>query len=357
MTESLSIAVIGPFPPPVHGASLATEYIAAHLVSEGKHVTRIDLASPSLDRALWARLGRVPRLMRGMAALARLMSSKRPVVYLSVAGGLGQITDVVFAAFARLAKRPLILHHHSYAYLNEKRFLSNVLLRISGPDARHIVLCPAMIDELTKYGVAKDRVRVLSNIFAIGQIQDSAHPAKVEVKTLGFLSNISEAKGIFRFLETVARVNTHTRISAVVAGPFEDSRVERQVRQILATMPEVEYVGAVSGVRKGKFFADVDVLLFPTTYVNEAEPLTIHEAMANGVPVIAAARGCISSLIPSGAGKVVTIADSFVEEAANLVLCWLESPTSYRAASASARQTFEARKRLSSNVVDIVCGV
>jgi glycosyltransferase involved in cell wall biosynthesis len=45
--------------------------------------------------------------------------------------------------------------------------------------------------------------------------------------------------------------------------------------------------------------------LFPTKYVNEADPLVIHEALRNGVYVIACERGAIAETLGHGAGLAV----------------------------------------------------
>ena len=46
-------------------------------------------------------------------------------------------------------------------------------------------------------------------------------------------------------------------------------------------------------------FFQIDILLLPTRYVNEVEPLVILESLRNGVPVLANSRGCIDCLLPS----------------------------------------------------------
>src|SRR4029077_16115808 len=67
---------------------------------------------------------------------------------------------------------------------------------------------------------------------------------------------------------------------------------------------EVTYLGPVYDEAKTAFYRDLDILLFPTDYANEAEPLVIHEAMRSGVHVIACDRGAISEMLTHGAGAV-----------------------------------------------------
>src|SRR4029077_6117789 len=49
-------------------------------------------------------------------------------------------------------------------------------------------------------------------------------------------------------------------------------------------------------------YVQVDVFVFPTNYVNEAEPLVLYEAMRQGVHVIACDRGAIAEMLRNGAG-------------------------------------------------------
>jgi len=55
----------------------------------------------------------------------------------------------------------------------------------------------------------------------------------------------------------------------------------------------LDYRGRVLGDDKAKFYRDIDVFVFPTTYANEAQPLVVFEAKASGNDVIAYDRGCI----------------------------------------------------------------
>lgn len=65
------IVMAGPFPPPVHGMSMVNAAVRDALRQVGVTPTVIDLAAPSLDRSMAARLGRLPRVLRGLGRLAR----------------------------------------------------------------------------------------------------------------------------------------------------------------------------------------------------------------------------------------------------------------------------------------------
>jgi glycosyltransferase involved in cell wall biosynthesis len=163
-------------------------------------------------------------------------------------------------------------------------------------------------------------------------------------KTLGFLSNISPEKGVFEFLDVVERLHSRSvNVNTVLAGPFQDSHTESSVISRLRSIPNAHYVGAVYGPDKANFLQSIDVLLFPTKYVNEAEPITILEALQRGVPVLARARGCIKDLVSDREGLVVESPD-FVSIATEQIIAWKLSPNEFQSCSAAAAKKFSKLK-------------
>jgi glycosyltransferase involved in cell wall biosynthesis len=71
---------------------------------------------------------------------------------------------------------------------------------------------------------------------------------------------------------------------------------------MLAAASHVEHLGPLYDEAKDRFFSELDVMLFPTKYINEAEPLVIHEALRAGVFTIACDRGAIAEILDNGAG-------------------------------------------------------
>ena len=165
------------------------------------------------------------------------------------------------------------------------------------------------------------------------------------MRVVAFLSNISEAKGIFYFLDTAeALLKRAPAIRVVIAGAFENSEIEQRVGERVSRLPNVTYVGAKYGEQKSSFFDSVDALLFPSVYRNEAEPVTILEANAHGIPVIASNRGCISDLISPGTGLIISQMERFAEEAADQVIRWMSDPGVFGQVSAAALESFALRR-------------
>jgi glycosyltransferase involved in cell wall biosynthesis len=162
------------------------------------------------------------------------------------------------------------------------------------------------------------------------------------IGVIGFFGNISEAKGVFDFLRVAGWLESAGwNVTAKLAGPFEDREIERRVREQMRSLRSVEYVGPKYGAEKHAFFEHIDVLLFPTRYRNEAEPVTIYEAMAHGVPVIAYGRGAIGEVLDDECGHVVGASDDFVAAAVQRLRTWSDSAADFQKASHRARARFE----------------
>ena len=236
----------------------------------------------------------------------------------------------------------IFMHHHSYAYLDRASQLFRLLSSIAGPETTHIALSAGMAMRLRGTYPNCSRVIIISNAVFVGPLVPTAVRSRQSVKTIGFLSNISEEKGVFDFLQVVSRLESDGwNIIAKLAGPFDDSTIEKRVYRYLQSIRSVEYVGSKYDDEKSNFFDEIDVLLFPTRYVNEAEPVTILESMAYGVPVIAFGRGSIGELITMGCGVVVDKDNDFVEATLLQLKMWKASPETFQKASIEARTRFE----------------
>src|SRR5439155_26598097 len=100
---------------------------------------------------------------------------------------------------------------------------TRLLVGIGGPATTHVVLCGDMRNRLEELYPQASRVCIVSNT---AFLHDGAGVARARprhhLRRIGFLSNISRAKGIMEFLNVAARLaTTHRAIRAVVAVPVE----------------------------------------------------------------------------------------------------------------------------------------
>lgn len=342
------VYLAGTFPPPVHGMAAVNAAVRDRLAGAGASVVVIDTAAATLDRGLVSRLRRLPRIARGLARFAFARHVRGSALYFGVSGGFGQVFEIGFVLIARVRRSRIFLHHHSFAYLSTRRRLTGILVRAAGRYATHIALSDGMAERLRSlYGVASS-VTVSNAVFFLGSSDSGISEPRGDLCTLGFLGNIAAEKGIFLFLDLVmALQQSGLQLTGRIAGPFQDAATESRLRQRLLELKEVEYVGAKYGVEKADFFDSIDVLVFPTLYVNEAEPLVILEAMQRAVPVIAYGRGCIPERVTPNCGCVIPSETSFVPEALEQIEIWMRFPPMFHKASAGAALHFAALRQAS----------
>jgi glycosyltransferase involved in cell wall biosynthesis len=351
------VAMVGFFPGPICGMAVINAAVRRILTERGGLLLALDVAPGSLARTLRTHLH---KFARTCVALARfwpaLISGGAQSVYLSLSGGYGQLYDFAFLLLARIHGRRIFIHHHSFAYLSIHRNLTRVIAWICGPRAVHIVACEYMGSELRARYPRVRSVRCISGAAVV----DAPPRAKAVVirgpSTIGFLSNISADKGIYEFLDVVARLqDLCPEMRALIAGPFVDAKTERRVGDRVRSLPSARYVGPKYGDEKLAFYDEIDVLLFPTRYATESEGLVIHEAMARGAPVIASRRACIPSIITRDTGAVVPTSDAFADVATEHLLRWREEPRAYHLLSVNAREAFKRLHERSKLQLETMC--
>ena len=285
-----SVLWLGPFPPPVNGASLVTERMAEEAANHVR-VIWVDLNAPKTARLRY-HLGRVICHARAARVIWGARSTVRHM-YFSLPGGFGLVYAIPLVLLSRCLRYNIFLHHHSFAYLSERRFDVRILLCFAGSGHRNIVLCAAMKHALAEHYPQARSIQVLSNAWVI-PAELSGSKAR-NTRVIGHLSNLSTSKGIGTVIQVYeAMVKDEPSIELLIAGPFADPKSEALVTGALRRYPSITYLGPVYGVAKSEFFSKVDVFLFPSTYVNEAEPLVIDEALAAGCAVVCSSNGCMS---------------------------------------------------------------
>jgi glycosyltransferase involved in cell wall biosynthesis len=158
---------------------------------------------------------------------------------------------------------------------------------------------------------------------------------------VGFFGNISFDKGIGEFIEVVKQVNRlGFEIHGKVGGKIQDSSTKSFLFKEISRHPFITYEGPKIGNEKKVFYETIDVLLMPTKYENEAEPLVIHEAMAAGTPVIGWGRGCIPAIIPDTAGMVIPIDQDFISNSVKKLIQLIENPKLMKSSRISAAESF-----------------
>jgi Glycosyl transferases group 1 len=288
------VTFVGPFPPPAHGQSIATEALASRLEAAGIQLDRRDVTAKSG----WG------KIFKHLRAAVALTADSGPC-YISLNSNSGMWLSALLAAAARLRGRATFIHHHAYDHVRRRRSSMIATALLAGPKAVHIVLGPRMAADIVRSTPEVKCTMVLNNAGLVQSGADRPPRTPNAPISLGHLGNLTREKGILQVVE--AAIAAHGQghdITLHVAGPCHDewaSRALSLAEQRLGS--RLFYHGPVGEAAKAEFYSKIDVFLFPSAYKNEAEPLVLLEALASGVMCVATRMGCIEDDLRGGGGE------------------------------------------------------
>lgn len=319
-------------PKPTHGMSSINQQMWLRCQQQQVDARLINTV-PSFAAALFhTRWWFVVKLFYSVTVFFRLLLClvfHRPVlVYRSLNGGIGQVFDLCFLLLLRCSRAQVVLHHHSFSYLRQPSALFRLVLRLLKPDDRHLVLGASMASQLGKlYQVPSQSIFIISNLsfftansHPLDTVQHSHHVNAPPLK-VGHLANLSFEKGLREFVDVVIALHqSGVATQAVLAGPYSSPEVADYVMTQTTIYPFIQSIGPVYDAEKKHFFADLDLFLFPSKYVNEAEPLVLFEAAQQGLLLAGTDRGCMAEQINLFGGFCFTEATSAIDIAKHIAV-------------------------------------
>jgi glycosyltransferase involved in cell wall biosynthesis len=190
----------------------------------------------------------------------------------------------------------------------------------------------------TELGIAPSRIAVLPNAI-------SAPPAPGARATaagceLVFLGYVTPEKGVDDLLEALATrplAEREWRLTFAGTGALETYRARAAA---LGIADRIAFVGWIDEAQVGRLLAGADLLVLPSHF--ECLPMSIIEAMAHGLPVIATRVGSVSDAVVEGeTGLLVPVGAP--QELARALQRLLDSPAERRRLGRHGRQRFESK--------------
>jgi glycosyltransferase involved in cell wall biosynthesis len=351
----LRIAVISQKSPPVHGATLMTERLLISLADAGYPVRLIDrrfsrsvdeIGAPSA-RKFFAVLGLIARTLR--TALGWRPSA---TIFFATTRPGSFVVDWALSEVLRLSRGRVILYLHSVGFSGfEARggVWRWMVKRVFSSRRVEVVCLGASLTKDIPARIPRDRIVIIPNTPADLPADLAADPVAVSSSPVDprvlYLSNFIEGKGADVFARVVGLLRrVHPSATFAMAGnPGDPAMAARVSAELEAADAEsvVDLLGPVSGAGKWHAVGSATCLAF-TSQLWEAQPLTIIEAFACGVPVVAFRAGGIPDLIVDGVnGFLVDAGDiaGFAERVG--LLC--SDPVVRRRMAEAARLSFRER--------------
>ena len=141
----------------------------------------------------------------------------------------------------------------------------------------------------------------------------------------------------------------HPEVRILIAGRCADETVLHAVSALEIDHPgRVEYQGERYGEEKRRFLASLDLLLFPTEYPAECEPIVLLESLSVGTAFVATDLACIPDIAAHGGGWSVP-RDEFTQTVERLLRDRATSPSRTR-----VRASFESLLSVSQSQLNTV---
>ncbi len=353
------VHVIGRFPPPVDGQSMATQRLAGLL--EPTHEVRRVNTSPEASEHVQAdvrfNLDKVRHYvgLRRQIRQALRTAPEAPVLWASISPApLGHLRDVltVVPGFQPGQRVYAVIHWGNFDRVFRHRLTAptarRMVRRVHGfvfnndqlagrcapwiPDANRLVM-PNTIDEA-----------VLCTDEAVADKQ-ARRPGRTALRLL-FLSNMIASKGYLDVLEAVRLLHARgLALHADFVGRWtsDDDRAAFDQRIEAAGLRDVvTHHGGVSDRAQIKaLYLDADVFLLPSYYPTEAQPVSIIEALNAGTPVVVTRHSGIPDMVREH--KDALFVPPQTPDAIADAVHQLADDATWNAFSQHARQRFQAR--------------
>lgn len=307
----LKILLIGPFPDPINGCSLANQTFLQYLKKQDTvQVATINTnTDPNIQgiqgQFNWVKLF---SFIKVYLKLFKILTAK--IVYITPGQSFwGILKYAPFILLAWLLRKPIIMHIHGNYLGTQYQLLNGIKKKVFkflvSRSSAGIVLSNSLQDNFNEL-LTKDKIYIVENFANNELIADTVVQKDTSRLKLLWLSNLMEEKGILDFLDALILLKNRNIVFEVkLAGKIEEG-LEQKIHQKLNEIGEsAEYLGVVYGEQKKSQLLAANVFVFPTYYTMEGQPISLIEAMATGNIIVTTDHAGIPDIVSSENGYLL----------------------------------------------------
>jgi len=354
-----AVYVLGRFPPPVDGQTMATQRLAG-LLAPHYAVSRIDTSTGSAEHVqadVRFSLGKVRHYARVRRAIRRALqtSPAAPVLWASISPApLGHLRDVLTVLPALQPSQPTyaVIHWGNFDRVFRHPLTAMTARQLRQRLAGFVFLNGSLAERCARWIPASRRLVIPNTIDEAVCCTDDEVTDKQARRTartamrLLFLSNMIASKGYLDVLEAVGLLHARgLSLHADFVGRWasDDDRLafEQRVAAVGLQAVVTHHGGITDRAHLKALYLGADVFLLPSYYPTEAQPLTIIEALNAGTPVVTTRHSGIPDMVRVGQDALFVPARA--PEAIAEAVIRLADAAVWHAFSRHARQQFQAR--------------
>ena len=293
------VLIIGPFPNPISGVSIANKVVEEILNADLNFtVEKINTSYPIFDEQIGEfSIQKFLFYLRINSSFFKV--SKNNIIYITLGQTFfGVLKYALFIVVASALRKELIIHvHGNYLgkeYQSLKGFKRVLFYFLVSRFTKGIVLSNSLKHNLTPFLEDKN-IFSLPNFAQDYLYKEDKKFVKDELRIF-YLSNLMKEKGIFCLLNALKNLEKNNIIyKAKIAGNI-DQKYSKEILNLFTELKNAEYIGIVNGDDKKNLLEWGNVFVLPTFYKMEGQPISILEAMATTNLVVTTNHAGISDV-------------------------------------------------------------
>jgi len=216
-----------------------------------------------------------------------------------------------------------------------------ILLRIDRKIHYYCVVSDFIRMDLISLGINPDKVKLIHNGMEAAAKWQKTNCLKQDILRIGMVGQIIPLKGHHVLIQALEKLADKSHPFILEIWGTGDETYIRKIKSQIQDLKLEEYIiwkGYESD--RNRIYQDMDLLVAPTTFPQEAFGLVVVEAMAYGIPVIASNGGGFPEIIDHGKNGFL-FAPGDADELAQYIAIMLQQPDLRRKMGEAARKKVE----------------
>ena len=294
------ILLIGPFPKPISGVSLANKVVKEVLDNSNDFsVDSINTSYVVFEDAIGSfSFKKFFFFLKINLSVFKIF--KNDIIYITPGQTFFGITKyALFILLSSILNKELIIHVHGNYLGTQYKELSGIKKRIFyyliSKFTKGIVLSKSLKQNLSPF-LKEENIHVLFN-FAQNYLLENEEEVDNGILKISYLSNLMEEKGIFLLLESLKELEKNKiNYQARIAGNI-DINLKEDILKKISKLKNTTYIGVVYSDDKKALLNWSNVFILPTFYKMEGQPISILEALATKNVIISTKHAGIVDVI------------------------------------------------------------